>query len=91
MEKSPRYGQSPISRRAIIVGGLVAGSASLLPAADADAKIHVPQSAVMFRTSSNNGHNCGSCKLFLEPSACRFVEGPITSDCSCWIWLGKAG
>jgi hypothetical protein len=84
-------GSAEISRRTLLVGGVVVGSAPLLFATKAGATVKVSQAAVHFRTAANTDHNCGACNQFLAPSSCRFVEGTISSDCSCWIWTSKIG
>jgi len=82
--------QKEISRRMLIVGGVAAGSASLLAAADAHASAKVQKSAVRFSpVATVAGHSCGTCKLFKAPSDCLFVQGPVSQDCSCWIWRDK--
>jgi hypothetical protein len=80
-----------ISRRTMLVGGLVAGAASLTATTGANATARVSKSAVHYQTASNGAQNCGSCKNFIGPSACRFVDGPVSSNDTCWIWLGKVG
>jgi hypothetical protein len=82
---------SPISRRTMLVGGVVAGAASLQATPYANAMARVSKSAVHFQTASNGAKNCGSCKNSIAPSVCRFVEGPVSSDDYCWIWLSKVG
>ena len=74
----------------MLAGGVVIGSAAFLPATAAQAT-KVSKATVRYQTASAGSHKCGDCKLFLAPADCRFVEGPIASDCSCWIWLGKVG
>lgn len=95
MKHSGKFGSAPISRRTLVAGGIVAGSASLLLPTDASATAKVSQSAVHFKVAANgaptDGHSCGACKHFMAPSSCRFVEGSISSDCSCWIWTSKVG
>lgn len=82
--------QNEISRRMLLVGGVVAGSAPLLAAADAHAAVKVQKSAVRFSAVATvAGHSCGTCKLFKGPSDCLFVQGPVSQDCSCWIWRDK--
>ena len=89
MKTSSNIGSAGISRRRLLAG-VVAGAAPVLLAAKASgATVKVPQAAVHFQTAANTDHNCGACKHFLAPSSCRFVEGEITSGCSCWIWAGK--
>jgi hypothetical protein len=78
-----------ISRRMLLAGGVAAGSATLLAATDANAKVKLTKDSVKFATTATNGHNCGSCKLFLAPSDCMFVQGGTSATCSCWIWQGK--
>ncbi len=91
MKNSNEIGSNSISRRTLLAGSVAAGSAALLPATNANATIKVTQASVKFQSVATNGHNCGSCKLFMAPSDCMFVQGPVTSDCSCWIWRSKIG
>jgi len=89
MKNSSNIGSAEISRRTMLAGCVVAGSAPLLLATKASATVKVSQAAVHFQTAANTDRNCGACKHFLAPSSCRFVEGIISSDCSCWIWTSK--
>ena len=91
MKKANDNGSSAISRRTLLAGSLAAGAAPLLLATKADATVKVPQAVVHFKTAANTDHNCGACKHFLAPSTCRFVEGTVAADCSCWIWTHKLG
>jgi hypothetical protein len=91
MEKFKNSASALLSRRKMLAAGVAAGSASVLAATGAKAMIKVSQASVAYETAAANGHNCGACKLFEAPSNCRFVEGPISSDCSCRIWLSKIG
>jgi hypothetical protein len=74
----------------LLAGGAAAGSASMLAATSAHATAKVPKEAVKFVALAANGHNCGSCKQFLAPSDCKYVQGPTGPDCSCWIWQSKS-
>jgi secreted PhoX family phosphatase len=92
MKNSSNIGSAAISRRALLAGAVAAGSAPLLLATSASsATTKVSQAAVHFRIAANTDHNCGACRHFMAPSSCRFVEGTISSDCSCWIWTSKLG
>ena len=91
MEKRNNSDSALLSRRKMLAAGVAAGSATVLAATGAKAMIKVSQASVAYKTTAANGHNCGACKLFEAPSNCRFVEGPISSDCSCRIWLSKIG
>ena len=89
MKNSSNFSSAAISRRTLLVGSIAAGSAPLLLATKANATVKVSQAAVHFKTAANTDHNCGACRHFMAPSSCRFVEGTISSDCSCWIWTSK--
>lgn len=91
MKDSSNIGSAEISRRTLLVGGIVVGSAPFLVASKASATVKVSQAAVHFRTAANTDHSCGACKHFMAPSSCRFVDGTISFDCSCWIWTNKIG
>jgi hypothetical protein len=91
MDKLRKMASAPVSRRKMLVAGVAAGSASLLAATGAKAMIKVSQASVAYKKVATGDHNCGGCKLFEAPSSCRFVEGPISSDCACRIWLNKIG
>jgi hypothetical protein len=82
-------GSTPVSRRLLFIGGVAAGSAPLLQTSAANANVKVAKTAVRFSAVSTNGRNCGSCKLFVPPSSCMFVEGPTLPDGYCWIWSSK--
>jgi hypothetical protein len=84
--------ETKISRRGLLAGGLVAGAAPLVGAASAQAAAKIEKSAVRFNVAASvPGHTCGTCKMFKAPSACMFVDGEVSQDCSCWIWSGKTG
>jgi hypothetical protein len=91
MKNSTNVGSTAISRRTLLVGSIAAGSAPLLLATKANATVMVSQAAVHFKVAANTDHNCGACRHFMAPSSCRFVEGTMSSDCSCWIWTSKLG
>lgn len=78
------------SRRTMLSGSLAAGAASMLGATGAKAMIKVSKASVNYKTAADR-HSCGFCKLSEAPSSCRFVQGTISHDCSCRIWLSKIG
>ena len=91
MKNSNNFGSTTISRRTLLAGGIVAGAAPLLLAGNANATVKVSKAAVHFEAEANVGDRCGGCRHFMEPSSCRFVEGSVSSNCSCWIWTRKLG
>jgi len=89
MNKPNNIGSAAISRRGLLMGSIAAGSVPLLLATKADATVKVSRAAVHLETAAHGDHKCGACKHFMAPSSCRFVEGNVSSDCSCWIWTSK--
>jgi hypothetical protein len=86
MDKTLTLDSTQVSRRKLLVGGLAAGSATLLAATGAQAKVKLSKDSVKYTASASGGKNCGSCKLFRGPSSCVFVEGTTESNGACWIW-----
>ena len=89
MKTLNNIGSAVISRRTLLAGSVAAGSAPLLLATQANATVKVPKAVVHFADAANTVHTCGTCKHFMGPSNCRFVEGAVSANCSCWIWSGK--
>jgi len=89
MKSSTNINSAAISRRTLLAASIAAGAAPLLLATRANATVKVSQAAVHFNTAANTDRNCGACRHYLAPSSCRFVEGTISSECSCWIWTSK--
>lgn len=82
-------GNLQFSRRALLAGGMPVGWVAALPADEASAHAKLSKEAVRFRAVSTDGKPCRSCALFVEPSSCTFVEGPIDPNGSCWIWRAR--
>ncbi|MCW2273894.1 hypothetical protein GJ654_08140 [Rhodoblastus acidophilus] len=80
-------GNAKVSRRIFLIGGAAAGS--LLPAEEASARVKLSKAAVRFGAPSADGRDCRSCKLFVAPSSCMFVEGATEPNGFCWIWSRK--
>ena len=89
MKSSTNINSAAISRRTLLAASIAAGAAPLLLATRANATVKVSQAAVHFNTAANTDRNCGACRHYMAPSSCRFVEGTISSECSCWIWTSK--
>ncbi|HVB17550.1 MAG TPA: hypothetical protein VNF04_13520 [Stellaceae bacterium] len=67
---------------AAVVGGVgLAG----LRATEAQAK--VKQNLVAYQDSPKDGHDCKGCKLFEPPNACKSVEGTISPNGWCKLWI----
>jgi hypothetical protein len=81
----------PNTRRAVLqatVGGL--GAVSFLGMSARSAKAaKVSKSAVGYKNSPKGDERCGICRLFEPPDACANVEGPISPNGWCRIWVAK--
>jgi hypothetical protein len=82
--------ESGFDRRAVLVS--VTGAAPLLVMATswASAAARVPQSAVHYQETPNNGRDCAKCKQFVAPNACSLVSGDISPNGWCRLWAAKA-
>jgi hypothetical protein len=80
-----------MTRRGLLAAGAALGVAPILAATSANASPKVSKASVGFIETARNDHNCGTCRLFREPSSCLDVEGVIGKDCGCKIWLPKIG
>lgn len=78
-----------LSRRTALVGAVACVAGPLLVATRAAATPKVSQDCVHFSKVASGEHRCGSCRLFQAPSDCLVVQGPVSANCSCRIWLPK--
>lgn len=82
-----------ISRRKFLkLGG---GAAVLLPLAliatdRAVAQGKASKEAVQYQESPKNGQKCGDCQFFTSPDACQVVEGKISPNGWCSLFVKKA-
>jgi hypothetical protein len=45
------------------------------------------QASVGYKGSPNGSENCGNCRLFQAPSGCKSVEGSVSANGWCRIWV----
>ncbi len=79
-----------ISRRSVMQAlslAVIATSAMLTSRSAFAAKMS--QAAAAYRNSPKGSQNCANCKLFVPPSSCTLVEGPISPKGWCKFWVGK--
>ncbi len=67
---------------AALVGGIGLTS---LAAREAQAKI--AQNLVAYQGTPKDGQNCAGCKLFEPPNACKSVDGVISPNGWCKLWI----
>ena len=82
-----------LSRRSMLLEGIVcvSGIAAVALTASTDAAMaaKLPQKAVAYRASPNNGKKCSDCALFEPPKSCKNVAGDISPDGWCVLWRAK--
>jgi hypothetical protein len=81
----------PNTRRALLQVMLgTVGAVSFLGMSARSAKaVKVSKSAVSYQNSPKGNGRCGNCRQFEPPDACAQVEGPISPNGWCRIWLAK--
>jgi hypothetical protein len=83
-------GSSEISRRMLLVGVAAAGSVPLLAIGASPAWAKMSQAAVAYQDSPKGDRTCAGCSLFQAPSSCKTVDGTISANGWCKIWVKKA-
>jgi hypothetical protein len=84
-------GSTEMTRRALLAGAAVAGSAPLLALGASPAWAKMSQAAVAYQDSPKGDRTCAGCGLFQAPSSCKTVDGTISPKGWCKIWVKKAG
>lgn len=81
-----------VSRRRFLNGSAAlaggAGLAALFAGREAQAKI--AQNLVAYQDTPKDGHDCVGCALFEPPNGCKSVEGTISPNGWCRLWLKKS-
>ena len=80
---------SGVSRRTVLIAA--AGAAPLLAIMinGAGAGVKVSQSAVHYQPTPKDGQSCGNCYQFLAPGSCKMVDGDISRNGWCGLWVKK--
>jgi hypothetical protein len=80
-----------ISRRAVLQGAACAVCAVpvLLATATPAMAAKLAKTAVAYKESPNGDKKCSLCKNFQPPSGCATVDGTISPNGSCNLWLKK--
>jgi hypothetical protein len=79
-----------ISRRDLLSNATcAAGAAALLGTTMTAQAAKLPQKAASYQNSPNGNPHCGNCAQFQAPSACKSVEGPISAQGWCFLYLPK--
>jgi hypothetical protein len=82
-----------LSRRALLTAA--AAAASTLVVATGASAGSIPQKAVKYQSTPNNGHQCSGCKLFIPGATadavgtCKSVAGQIIPTGWCVLFAAK--
>ena len=83
-----------VSRRSFLSSAaLLAGAAAtqaLIVAKEAKAQQKVPQASVKYQDKPNGDQRCDNCLQFVAPNSCKVVDGTISPNGWCAIWVKKA-
>jgi hypothetical protein len=71
---------------AVLAGAI--GLAGMLKSRRAEAKI--APNLVGYQDTPKDGRDCAGCQLFEPPNACKSVDGTISPNGWCKLWLKKA-
>ena len=91
MSKSNTIGPAKISRRALMVSAAAIGAAPILAMSVNPAMAKMSAAAVGYQDTPKGDRNCEGCNLFEAPSSCKTVEGKISPNGWCKIWVKKHG
>ena len=84
------HSKAQVNRRTLLVG--VAGALPLIALGATGAKAaKMSQSAVRYQDSPKDGKKCSDCSLFIAPNSCKTVDGTISPNGWCALWVKKAG
>ena len=76
----------PVSRRMVLIA---AAATSLLGPISDSAEAKIAQTGVRYQDSPKDGKQCDGCKLFVAPNACKTVDGAISPQGWCALWVKK--
>ncbi len=79
-----------LSRRAVLRGAaLTAGAVPILLAGTRAAQAKATQKVVAYQDTPNAGKTCEMCRSFEAPSSCKTVEGTVSPQGWCKIFIKK--
>jgi hypothetical protein len=91
MADNPKKGPMNISRRTVLggVASAVAATPIMLTTTHPVSAKKLSKAAVAYRAKPNGNQSCANCRLFIPPSSCVSVEGPVSPGGWCNIWVGR--
>jgi hypothetical protein len=90
--KNNKLWQLEMSRRTVLQGAAIAAGTVPIVLATAEPALaaKMSQSSVGYQGSPKGSQSCGNCALFVAPSSCKNVEGPVSASGWCKIWVKKS-
>lgn len=83
-----------VSRRSLLRGAaIISGSAAVIAATIASAPAQsgkMSQQAAAYQNGPKNGQKCLDCSFFVQPNACKLVDGTISPVGWCKFFAKKA-
>lgn len=74
-------------RRFLRASAALVGGAGLTGIVSKEAAAKIKPSLVGYQETPKDGHDCKGCKLFEPPSSCKSVEGVISPNGWCKLWI----
>ena len=77
-----------VTRRVFFrASGAVLGGAGLAILGGREASAKVAQSVVQYQDTPKDGQQCSNCKWFEPPQSCKLVDGTISPNGWCTLWV----
>jgi hypothetical protein len=77
-----------LNRRTVLIAAAGAVSALALMTGAAEAKL--AQTAVHYQNDPKDGKQCDGCNFYIDPNACKQVDGEVKPTGWCLLWVKKA-
>ena len=74
-------------RRFLHSSAALVGGVGLATIVSKEAEAKIKPALVGYQDSPKDGHDCKGCKLFEPPNACKSVDGVISPNGWCKLWL----
>jgi hypothetical protein len=91
MAQTRKTWRENVSRR-VVLDGIVSAivvTPVVLEATHPAWAAKMSKASVGYQSHPKGSQNCANCKLFVPPSSCTLVEGPISPQGWCRFWVGK--
>lgn len=90
MSKIRMIGETHVSRRSLLQGVAAIGSLPVLATSiDPASAAKMSKTAVAYQDTPHGDQSCSNCNFFEPPSSCKVVEGVISPNGWCKLWVKK--